>query len=169
MREEEKLARDVYLALYEKWGLQIFKNISNSEQKHTDSLKTLIDAYNLEDPFIDKIGEFTNTNLQDLYRKLVSQGSISEVEALKVGALIEDLDIVDLENAMTRTKNPSILKVYENLQRGSRNHIRSFTQTLSRYGESYTPSYLSQTDYLEIINSGNETGQGKGNGAGNRR
>ena len=35
LREEEKLARDVYLALYDAWGTPIFLNISSSEQKHT--------------------------------------------------------------------------------------------------------------------------------------
>ena len=37
MREEEKLARDVYLTLYELWGAEIFANISESEQQHMDA------------------------------------------------------------------------------------------------------------------------------------
>jgi len=166
MREEEKLAHDVYTALYDKWGLNIFNNISNSEQTHTDSLKTLLDIYNLEDPFINEVGVFKNTVLQGLYTTLVNQGSVSVTEALKVGALIEDLDIVDLENAMERTEQAAILSVYENLQRGSRNHIRSFTQTLGRYGETYTPTYLTQAQYLEILAGATETGSGSGTGNG---
>ena len=50
MREEEKLARDVYLYLYEIYPLRPFLNISKSEQAHMDAIKYLIDTYELEDP-----------------------------------------------------------------------------------------------------------------------
>ena len=50
MREEEKLAKDVYTTLGQVWGINIFTNISSAEQTHTDSVKTLIDRYGLEDP-----------------------------------------------------------------------------------------------------------------------
>lgn len=158
MREEEKLAHDVYTTLFEKWNLDIFNNISDSEQKHTDSISNLIQAYNLEDPYIDGVGNFSNEVFTTLYTDLVTQGSVSIESALSVGALIEDLDIVDLEKAMSNTDNESILTVYANLQKGSRNHIRSFTSMLSRYGESYTPTYLTQDEYLLIISSEYERG-----------
>ena len=54
MREEEKLARDVYIFLYDKWGSQIFNNISVSEQTHMDAIKTLLDRYGIPDPVADK-------------------------------------------------------------------------------------------------------------------
>jgi len=89
MREEEKLARDVYLTLYNKWGLSIFRNIASSEQTHTDSIRYLIERYNLTDPVTDEtIGVFTNQTFQDLYTALVKQGEQSLIEALKVGATI---------------------------------------------------------------------------------
>ena len=34
MCEEEKLAQDVYLYLYDQWKLPIYNNISNSETRH---------------------------------------------------------------------------------------------------------------------------------------
>lgn len=49
MREEEKLARDVYLTFGEKWGLTLFTNIAKSEQTHTDAVKTLLDRYEIKD------------------------------------------------------------------------------------------------------------------------
>lgn len=158
MREEEKLAHDVYTTLYEKWGQSIFDNISNSEQKHTDSIASLIAAYNLEDPYLEGIGNYTNEAFTTLYNDLVAQGSESIESALKVGALIEDLDIMDLYKAMDNTQNEAILTVYSNLQKGSRNHLRSFTDTLNRYGETYTPSYLSAEEYESIITSAHERG-----------
>ncbi len=50
MREEEKLAHDVYVTLYGIWGTPVFQNIANSEQTHTEAVKNLLDIYGLEDP-----------------------------------------------------------------------------------------------------------------------
>ena len=78
MREEEKLARDVYLTLYEKWEMPIFQNIANSESTHMEAIETLIDRYNLEDPAAGKdAGVFTDQTLQGLYDQLVAEGSQS--------------------------------------------------------------------------------------------
>ena len=64
MREEEKLARDVYSTLYEKWGLPIFSNIAQSEQTHTEAVRDLLEKYNQPDPVIDDtVGVFVNTDL----------------------------------------------------------------------------------------------------------
>jgi hypothetical protein len=159
MREEEKLAHDVYTKLYEQWGEKIFSNISDSEQTHTDMVKELLDKYELSDPSQGKsIGEFEDPNMLNLYTQLVDQGSTSVIEALKVGALIEDLDIQDLEDLMIASDNEDILTVYQNLQKGSRNHLRSFTRVLNRNGETYTPEYISQELYEEIINTPSENG-----------
>ena len=160
MREEEKLARDVYQTLYEKWKLQIFSNIARSEQTHMDAVKLLIDKYGLEDPAEGKaIGEFTDQKLQDLYNKLVQDGSKSIENALKVGAAIEEIDIIDLKKHISETDKEDIKIVYENLMKGSRNHLRAFTSTLSTYGVVYEPQYLSKDEYEQIINSPMEKGR----------
>ena len=170
MREEEKLARDVYLVLYEIWGLPIFQNIANSEQTHTDAVKVLLDSYGVEDPSAGTApGEFTNAELQALYDQLTAQGEISISDALKVGLAIEEIDILDLELYMTNLDNPTILTVYENLMKGSRNHLRSFVSTLSRQtGEVYEPQYMSETAYQEIVGSAIEAGGNGRGGNGNR-
>ena len=87
MREEEKLARDVYNTLYEIWGQPTFTNIAASEQAHMDEIKLLLDRYSLADPALEP-GSFTDPSLQALYDQLVAQGSVSLAEALKVGASI---------------------------------------------------------------------------------
>lgn len=157
MREEEKLAKDVYTTLGKVWGLNIFTNISTAEQSHTDSVKTLIDRYGLIDPITDEtIGVFQNETFSKLYQELVKQGSISLVEALKVGALIEELDIKDLQERTTTT--PDINLVFQNLERGSRNHLRAFTRQLSQQGETYVPIYISQSEFDEITSSEIESG-----------
>ena len=159
MREEEKLARDVYLTLYNKWKLQIFKNIAESEQTHTDSVKYLLEKYEIEDPVkSDEIGKFSNPKFEQLYKNLVEKGSKSEVDALIVGATIEDLDIADLKYWINKTDNEDIKFVYENLMKGSRNHLRAFVRMLNNYGVNYSPQYISKEEYEQIINSQMERG-----------
>lgn len=131
MREEEKLARDVYLELYDIWGQQIFLNIANSESTHTNAVKLLLDKYNLTDPVTgDTRGVFTNQDLNELYASLVETGSTSLLDSLIVGATVEDLDIYDLQRLNEISDNQDITAVYDNLEKGSRNHLRSFTKVI---------------------------------------
>ena len=170
MREEEKLAHDVYVVLYEKWGLRVFQNISQSEQTHTEAVKALLDRYGLPDPAASTAGVFNNPDLQALYNDLVARGSQSLAEALKVGAAIEEIDILDLEKHLAETDNADIQQVFNSLKNGSYNHLRAFVSNLStRAGESYQPQYLSLETYESIINAatgGNGQGRGGGGGGG---
>lgn len=169
MREEEKLAHDVYVTLYDQWGLAIFQNIANSEQTHTDAIKTLLDRYGLADPASVQVGVFSDPTLQELYTALVERGSQSLAEALKVGAAIEEIDILDLELRLAETDQADIQQVYQNLLRGSGSHLRSFVSTLqTQTGEVYQPQYLSQPAYQAILASTNgNSGQGR-HGSGSR-
>ncbi|MBN2556641.1 MAG: DUF2202 domain-containing protein [Anaerolineales bacterium] len=159
MREEEKLARDVYLTLYDEWGLNIFNNIASAEETHTDAVRVLLDQYGLDDPMTtDARGVFVNAELQALYDQLVAQGSQSLVDALRVGAAIEEIDILDLEDNLAQTENADIQMVYGNLLRGSRNHLRSFVRQIENRSGAYQPQYLSQAAYEAITVAGIETG-----------
>jgi len=161
MREEEFLAHDVYIALSQLYTKPIFRNIARSEQRHTDAVKMLIDKYGLPDPAANHItGTFTNPDLQALYNSLVALGSTSLMNGLIVGATIEDLDIYDLINYLTITDNQDMTFVFNNLMRGSRNHLRSFYANIRFYGGSYTPQYLTQAQFDAIVNSKHERGQG---------
>lgn len=159
MREEEKLARDVYRYLYDIWGSQIFTNIADSEQTHTDAVLHLMHKYDLADPAEGKgPGEYSDPMLQGLYDMLIAQGSASLVDALVVGATIEDLDIYDLHRQLAVVDNEDITVVFEALQLGSRNHMRAFSSRLMDMNVVYIPVYLSQDEYDSIINSPMETG-----------
>ena len=161
MREEEKLARDVYQALSEMWDPPIFANIADSEQTHTDAVGDLLDRYGIQDPMADDVaGVFEDPTLQALYDDLVDQGSQSLVDALIVGATIEDMDIVDLH--LRRTGVAALDDVYANLEKGSRNHLRAFIRTLERQGGEYAPSYLTIAEYEAIISSPGERGRSGG-------
>lgn len=161
MREEEKLAHDVYVALYKKWGLPVFKNISVAEQTHSDAVKRLLDRYGVEDPASGHtVGVFTDPALQSLYDKLIAQGSLSIADALKVGAAIEEIDILDLQERIAQTDKADIARVYTNLLKGSENHLRAFVSNLKARGETCKPQYLSQAAYDKIIGSSNASGRG---------
>ncbi len=139
MREEEKLARDVYLMLYEQWGIRIFQNIAKAEETHMSAIAGLLERYGLPDPAEDTaVGVFTNPELQALYDQLMEEGSQSLADALRVGALVEEVDIVDLEDYIEQTDNEDVLLVYQNLLKGSYNHLSAFTSNLEKQtGEIY--------------------------------
>ena len=159
LREEEKLARDVYLFSYNKYQSEIFNSISQSEQKHMDSVLKLMTKYGIPDSASTEIGVFNNSNLQSLYTALTTQSDISVIEALKVGATIEDLDINDIDDFIINTTKSDLLKVYDNLTCGSKNHIRSYTSQLTINGLTYIPQFIS-IEYYNIILSSSISGCG---------
>jgi len=173
MREEEKLARDVYTAMYTKWNLRPFTNIARSEQQHMDAVLSLVTRYELTDPVgSDGPGVFKNADLAKLYTDLMAKASTSASDALTVGATIEEVDIVDLQKHLKETDNADITLVYDNLMRGSRNHLRAFVKNLSAQGITYAPQYLTEAEYKAIITTdverGSANGRGKGAGKGRR-
>ena len=159
MKEEEKLARDVYSALNLKWNRQVFSNISNAENTHMNAVIFLLQSYGPDYTEVLEPGKFTNPEFQVLYEDLVARGSVSIEEAWKVGALIEEMDIKDLTEYLIEVTNENIIMVFENLQKGSRNHLRAFNRQLVTLGLTYTPVYISQDEYDLIVSSPNETGK----------
>ena len=169
MREEEKLARDVYLTLYESWSLQAFNNISASEQTHTNQVAALLEMYEIDDPVTDdSIGVFINDDLQALYNDLIEKGNTSVVDAIEVGAAIEEIDILDLIDYIDSTEEANLEWVYENLLAGSENPLRAFVRQYEmQTGETYVPQYLTQAQYDAIISASSaQGGGGHGNGGG---
>ncbi len=158
LREEEKLARDVYLHLFDTWGLAVHKNIAASEQTHTDRVRDLLATLEVADPVAsDAVGAFTNPDLAGLYAALTAEGDASEVAALTVGATIEDLDIADITHMIARTDDARALALYEGLRCGSRNHMRSFAGQLQAQDQVYEAQYIEADDLAAILAGGHET------------
>ncbi|GAB4162004.1 MAG: DUF2202 domain-containing protein [Winogradskyella sp.] len=155
MLEEEKLARDTYMFLDNQWSLNQFANIQNSEQTHMDAVESLLIQYGI-DYNILPVGEFENQTLQDFYNQFITEGSVSQINALKVGAKIEDLDIVDLQDHLVATANTDLLLVFSSLQCGSKNHLRSFVHGIENLGSIYEPQFLTSEGYNSIISSSHE-------------
>ncbi|MEY4954307.1 MAG: hypothetical protein RI981_392 [Bacteroidota bacterium] len=157
IREEEKLAYDVYQAMFDKYGVKIFQNIPNSELSHMEAMLTIINKYQLVDP-MDKNprGVFANADLQSLYNELVSQGNGSVVAAFQVGAKIEELDIFDLNKSIEVTNNLDVKIMYDFLNKGSRNHLRSFFKNLTNAGGTYTPVFITKSEFVAIVTTPTE-------------
>jgi len=129
--EEEKLAHDIYVQMYNSYGAYIFNNISESEQRHMDSVAKLISKYELDDIVVNNDhGIFTDGVIQDEYDRLLAKGILNLTSALEVGVEIEEMDINDIERMQEETDKPDIKRVLSNLLNGSNNHLEAFNTQL---------------------------------------
>jgi len=159
MREEEKLARDVYITFYETWSLPVFDNIADSEETHTTQVEDMLEKYRVPDPVVDDtVGVFVDPKLASLYTTLVARGSAESLAALYVGAAIEEIDMIDLQAAIDATDNADIRQLYENLMSGSRNHLRAYVGQIEDLGIVYEAQYLTQEEVDAIVDSPVERG-----------
>lgn len=170
MREEEKLAGDVYRYFYDLYGSNVFQNIATSEDTHTNAILDLLNQYGVADPALAEPGGYSNSDLQALYDELTAQGSQSLKDALLVGVAIEEIDILDIEEYIAETDEADIQLVYQNLIAGSENHLRAFVRVLgNQTREEYSPQFITQERYDEIMQgtSGAGNGQAGNSQAGN--
>jgi hypothetical protein len=159
LREEEKLARDVYRYAARRYpSMPIFGNIASSEQTHMDKTLAILQHYSLPDPVGNNAeGVFVDTLLQQLYVQLTQKVDLSLVDALQVGATIEDLDIADIMTNQAVTDLPDdIALLYAQLHCGSRNHLRAYVGQINTQGSSYAPQYLTASYYAEVLAGSHE-------------
>lgn len=172
MYEEEKMARDVYSTFARLYTQPMFTNISSSEQTHMDAVKRLLDRYDLKPPVSDAAGVFSNPELKVLYEKSTLAGSRSLSEALKAGAAIEEIDILDLKERLAQTDQQDVTRVFESLLTGSYNHLNAFASVYAREtGVPYTPQFMTTEEFTEFQTYLQENDlyyQGNGNGRGGR-
>jgi hypothetical protein len=162
MREEEKLARDVYITFYGTWSLPVFDNIAASEETHTTQVQDMLEKYRITDPVADdSVGVFVDPKLASLYTTLVAQGSASSLAALYVGAAIEEIDMIDLQAAIDASDNADIKQLYENLMSGSRNHLRAYVGQIEDLGIVYEAQYLTQEEVDAIVDAPVERGSSR--------
>ncbi len=131
MWEEEKLARDVYLALGSRYGSKVFNNISGSEQAHMDSIKHLLTQVNIDVPVDETLtGNFQNSDISQLYSELIHRGNLSLNDAYQVGLDIENLDIEDLSIRINMANDPGVKAVFSKLLSASYKHKSAFESNL---------------------------------------
>ena len=150
MWNEEKLAKDVYLALNALNPQQTLHTIAtHSEAQHQSAMAALLEKYNLNllapldstlgysQAALDAVpaGQYTLDSLQSLYNTLYSVGSASARSSLEVGCMVEVTDINDLDRDLALVSAvPDVRTVFENLRAGSYNHYWAFDQALRSLG-----------------------------------
>lgn len=177
MREEEKLARDVYITLGIKYpALSIFGNITKSEERHTCSVCDVLDKYGITDPVkSDNVGVFSGEEFgwyfTEKFEELTRKGEASALDALYVGAFIEELDMLDInqcpqvivetiesigsvsECGKIYTDNADIQRLYQSLLEGSESHLRAYVKNIENEigAGNYEAQILDQTQVDEIL------------------
>lgn len=182
MREEEKLARDVYLTFARDYPNQpVFQDIGEgSEQTHTDVIRDKLEDYGIPDPNPEtdrlptSIGVYTGAEygayFTEKYNELVALGKRSELDALYVGALIEEIDmhdivrcpklIVELDNGigedgcgLVYTDERPLQNTYRSLVDGSENHLRTFVGQIEAVigAGNYEAQYISEEEVDAIL------------------
>jgi hypothetical protein len=186
MWNEEKLAKDLYLALNAIHPSQQLSNIATySETQHQSAMQSLLAKYNIDvwQPIIgtasysssamERIqpGAFTLPSLQTLYDGLLVKGSASSQASLQVGCMVEVTDVNDLNLKLLLADNVQDLKsTLESLRSGSYNHYWAFDSGLKQLGiadgccsvgaEYCHPEYPSNP---KQANGGNDPWNGTGN------
>lgn len=158
MREEEELARDLYLNIFEATGehLQIFKNISDkAESKHAEAIRLLLVRADIEDPSTGQRDTYTDPELQHLYDTLYGLATEGDdVATLRVGALVEETDIRDIKTFKDQVSedHQEIINTYDNLLCGSRNHLRAFVKQIEdKTGSTYEKQVPELAEEVDAI------------------
>lgn len=177
MREEEKLARDVYITLGIQYpALTIFGNITQSEERHTCSVCDMLEKYQIPDPSTNNnVGAFTGEEFgwyfTEKFDQLTRRGSASPLDALYVGAFIEELDMLDInqcpkvivdtidsinsvdECGKVYTDNADIQRLYQSLLDGSKSHLRAFVSNIEKEigAGNYEAQILTQEEVDAIL------------------
>lgn len=154
MREQQKLSRDVYDTLHQKWELRIFEELAGAEANHMEAVKGLLDQFAVEDPVGktgDERGKFVHLVLQQLYDSLLISGGASLEGALRAGAYMEERDIFDLQRATRATGDADLKALYKYMMMASERHLLTFTRQLKKLGVFYKPVLLSVHEYERLV------------------
>lgn len=150
--ELRKLARDLYSELARRWGALALVHVGIAEEAHLDAIGALLEHDGLADPLPGRaVGESGDPQIRALHAQLAEMGLRSEMAAFQVGLLVEELGLRDLSAARSRTHQPEITAVYDDLMRSSRNHMRTFFRQMQRFEGEYVPQYLALTDFEAIV------------------
>lgn len=158
--EAEKLAKDVMVQLYNNdKSKTIFSDMADSKYTHEEVINILHKVGRTINPVENKpVGAFNSFSMQNKYQDLVNAGIVNYRSALTTGAKVAEEQIVIMENALQQQTITEFKFVYENLLIANRNHLRTFVNELKVLRVDYTPQYLSQNKYQDIIRQSMEDG-----------
>jgi hypothetical protein len=150
MWNEEKLAKDIYLALNDVWPNQVFYNIATkSETQHEAAVEALVQAYDINITNLDDYeenyseaelrafapGTYGVPAVQELYDTLYTKGIQSAQDALEVGCMVEVTDVNDLNEDIAIAQGiDDLVTTFKNLRSGSYTHYWAFDNALKSMG-----------------------------------
>ncbi|MDP3452977.1 MAG: DUF2202 domain-containing protein [Bacteroidales bacterium] len=158
VREDEKLARDVYTYFFDKFELAPFSRIAKAEANHIAAVERLFYFYSISYPAVAPMGEFNDADRKAYYESLINKGDTA-LEAYKATAYLEEKDVADYTLVLGSIQNPNIKMVIENLIKGSSNHLRASVRQVNALGGTYAPAFLTQEKYDQIVNSSFQNGK----------
>jgi len=150
--ELEKVAMDYYDAMYVKWDVLAFRNLSRSEKRHMECMELLIQEMgdeNLVD--IKEVGKFKHSDLQTLYDNVMKLGSESLNKAFLASANLEEKNIKDVEALMAMSENEEVHFSLNNLLVSSKCHLNIMVCHLKNQGVGYKPVLLSLNEYIDCL------------------
>jgi len=154
LREQTKLVRDLFHTFYNMYGTKVYTRIARKEQRHFDRIGLLLEKYQLEDPVVDKsVGIYENPIFEELFHELSTSGSENNLNALYVGAYLEEIVILDLKNALLDTEARDIRRVYEKLLNDAKKQLRLFVRNIEKQEVDvlYQPQNMTEEDLAEIL------------------
>jgi hypothetical protein len=151
-----------------------------SEQTHTDTVRDMLAKYGIPDPnpdannLPDSIGVFTGADygwyFTEKYLALVDRGTPSLLDALYVGAFIEELDMLDIvgcpkvivetdngieegQCGLLYTDEPALQTMYTHLVDGSKDHLRAYVKNIETIigAGNYVAQVLTQAEVDAIL------------------
>ncbi len=161
MNEEKKMTCDLYTEFYQRWQLDVFNDVKESEQLHLQRINELMALYNItvpESKLPAEKGKYTNSDIQKLYDDYTVKGCISDICALNTAAYMEEEDLSMLRERIKDQNDEHIIKVFAQMEKATQNHLKVFVKSLKQSGVEYKPQVLSQGDYDAILNPGKING-----------
>lgn len=173
MREDEKVAIDLYTAFATQYPTATqFSRIAAAEATHIAVAETVLGYYEVTYPALGAAGVFADAERQAQYQELLAKATTLQA-AFEAMATLEEENIAAYKAVEANITNANLKLIVSNMIKASSNHLKAAVRQLTALGVTYTPAYLDQATFYNIINSaftqGNKYGQqkGKGNRGGN--
>ncbi len=127
-REEERMARDLYQALADKYdGALPFSRITLSEQRHFDAVGALLDRYDVADPADGrKAGSYADATLQNLYDGWLADGRSRSTRPTTSAWPWRSATSPTSRARSSRASRADVTQVFTALLNGSQHHLAAF-------------------------------------------
>jgi len=160
IREGAQLSRDINLLFEAAWQAQVFRDAAERQKQALRATDLLIDRHGLPAASAEP-GIYQDEQFSRLYGQFAEEGSASLPAALAAAAVLEELNILDLQTRMAQTEKADIRLVYQHLLKIASANLWSFSRAIERFGgAAYEPRYLTPLAFSELMASAGQPGEG---------